>query len=728
MNQFDKQLRSRGHADNVNFAETMDSISSAIMGVRLRKALSDSEIICSAVDEVLKYYQVKFKPEEYITEFKSAEEQIENRLRPYGIRNRAVKLDKGWYNNAIGAMLGTMKEDGSAVALIPGRVKGYVVVDIKSGKRIPVNSRTEELIDEDAVCFYKSFPNRSLSIGDLIAFMFQQVRASDVAECVALMVLSTAVGLLSPYFTKWLFGSVLKSGSITVLISLAVFMVCFTISRLLLLAFQTLINSKIGIEQDAAVQAAVMSRVISLPSAFFKKYSAGELSQRVSYTNSLCTRLFSTMGVATLSALFSLVYIGQIAFMTPSLAVPALFISAANIGISLAATLVKMKRTRDQLEVSSKTSGVTYATISGIQKIKLTGAEKRMFSRWGKQYAREAQLEYNLPTFLKLSSTVSIAVSLAGTIILYAVAIKNDIGVAGYCAFTTSYAMVSAALTAVASIAIDAAEIRPILEMAEPIMQAAPEINADKVVLNDISGSIEISHLSFKYDELSRNVIDDLSLTVNPGDYIAIAGTTGCGKSTLLRLILGFEKPDRGSIVFDGRDISMINPESLRQRIGTVTQDGKLFSGDIYSNIVISAPHAGLEKAWEAAEIASVADDIRNMPMGMQTYLSEGQGGISGGQKQRLMIARAVVSDPKILIFDEATSALDNITQKKISDAIDGLKCTRIVVAHRLSTIQHADRIVFLDEGKIAEDGTYEELIAKNGLFAELVERQRMDK
>ena len=222
-------------------------------------------------------------------------------------------------------------------------------------------------------------------------------------------------------------------------------------------------------------------------------------------------------------------------------------------------------------------------------------------------------------------------------------------------------------------------------------------------------------------------VVDGLSLKIRPGEYIAIVGKTGCGKSTLVRLLLGFEKAEKGGIYFDGKDINKVDLRSLRRKIGTVTQDGGLFQGDIYSNIVISAPHLTLDDAWKAAEMAGIADDIRAMPMGMQTLISEGQGGISGGQKQRIMIARAIVPGPKILIFDEATSALDNKTQRQVSEALDGLKCTRIVIAHRLSTIKNCDRILVLNQGKILEEGTYEQLIDQNGYFVQLVERQRLD-
>ena len=246
-------------------------------------------------------------------------------------------------------------------------------------------------------------------------------------------------------------------------------------------------------------------------------------------------------------------------------------------------------------------------------------------------------------------------------------------------------------------------------------------------IVTRLSGGVELTNVSFRYNENMPLVLDNLSLSIRPGQYVAIVGATGCGKSTLIRLMLGFETPQKGAIYYDRNDISRLDLNSLRSRIGCVMQDGKLFFGDIYSNIAVSAPSLTLEDAWRAAEIAGMADDIRAMPMGMHTIIAEGQGGISGGQRQRLMIARAVAPKPQILILDEATSALDNVTQKKVADALAGLKCTRIVIAHRLSTIRQCDRILVLDGGKIAEDGTYDELIAKNGIFAELVERQRID-
>ena len=724
---FEEQLRYREETDNANFEDAIDSIAGAVMGTRLREALSQNEIAGSAIEEILKFYHCKPKNEELPPQIKTIDEQIEYRMRPFGIKNRTVTLEKGWYHHAVGAMLGTLKEDGSAVALLPGKITGYKLVDIKNGKQMKMNRKNEGLLDKEAICFYEPLPQRALTVGDLMKFMLQQMSVSDIVLYFVLMGLSAALGLLSPQFTKWLFGDVLESGSLSALISLAIFMVCFSVSKLCFDAYQNLINSRIGIKQNIAVQAAVMTRVMSLPPAFFKEYSAGELTQRAVYVQTLCSTLYNSIGMTGLTSVFSLIYIGQIFVYAPKLVVPSLLVTAATIILSILTTFTQMRITREKMGHTAKTSGLTYSTITGIQKIKLAGAEKRMFSRWAKHYAKEAQLQYNPPLFLKISGTLSLAITLAGTMIMYAIAVKSHISVSDYYAFNTAYGMVSSAFMAVVSIAVTVANIKPTLEMARPILEAEPESHEGKENIASLRGGIELSHICFRYNDSMPNVIDDLSLKIKPGEYLAIVGSTGCGKSTLMRLLLGFETPQKGSIFFDNKDIAGIDLESLRRKIGVVMQDGKLFLGDIYSNIVITAPELTQEQAWEAAEIASIAEDIRRMPMGMNTMISEGQGGISGGQRQRLMIARAVAPKPKILMFDEATSALDNVTQKKVSEAIDTLKCTRIVIAHRLSTIRHADRIIYLDSGKIVEDGTYDELIAKDGYFAKLVERQRLD-
>ncbi len=265
------------------------------------------------------------------------------------------------------------------------------------------------------------------------------------------------------------------------------------------------------------------------------------------------------------------------------------------------------------------------------------------------------------------------------------------------------------------------------ITLVSPILQEQPERASDMPMIHSLKGEVEVYSVSFRYNENSPWVLHDISFSVRPGEYVAVVGRSGSGKSTLVRLLLGFEKPEKGSIYYDTNNLSRVDLQSLRQRIGSVTQNGRLFVGNIFYNIIVSSPRATMEDAWAAAETAGIAEDIRKMPMGMQTLISESGSGLSGGQRQRLLIARAICGKPRVLILDEATSALDNLTQKQVSDSLDRMQCTRIVIAHRLSTIRNCDRILCLDGGRIVEEGSYEELIKKKGFFAELVDRQQID-
>ena len=278
---------------------------------------------------------------------------------------------------------------------------------------------------------------------------------------------------------------------------------------------------------------------------------------------------------------------------------------------------------------------MSYALITGIQKIKLAGAEKRMFSRWSKLYAEQLAVTYNPPMFLRANRAFGALISMGGVILMYYMAVQSKVSVADYYAFNTAYGMVSGAFMSLAGITATIAQFKPTIEMAKPIMDTIPEISEGKLVVERLSGGIELNNVSFRYNETMPNVVDNLSLKIRPGQYVAIVGSTGCGKSTLMRIMLGFEKPQKGAVYYDGKDLNAIDLKSLRRKIGVVMQNGKLFQGDIYSNIIISAPQLSLDEAWAAAEMAGIAEDIRRMPMGMHTIISEGAGGISGGQRQR---------------------------------------------------------------------------------------------
>ena len=725
MNWFEEQIKYRSEKDSEALDESLKNVSATIEGKKRLGLLDDGEKIKSAIDDVFAYYGAK--PCEIPVEIKGLNDRIEYVCRPNGIMFRTVKLEKNWYRDAVGAFLGKLKT-GEAVAIIPDKFGKYGFFDPTKQKRIRINGKTQELLEEEAYCFYRPFPLKKIGIPDLIGYIISSIDISVIIYVVLMTLAATMVGMITPRLTQILFSDVLESKSIRLLLSLATFYVCTGIGLLLVNGVKNLLMNRISTRLDVSVQAATMARVLSLPANFFKDYNSGEVTARAMSINSLCSSLVQTFLSTGITSLFSLLYITQVFVYAKELVIPSLCITLATLVFSIVSSLVQMKISKKGMELSSEMNGRTYQILTGVQKIKLSGSEKRVFARWLDDYTKEAKLTYNPPKFILFNGLISTAISLIGTMVMYFFAVKSGVSVADYTAFNSAYGMLSGALMSVASIALTAARIKPMLEMAKPVMEAEPEISENKQIITKISGNIELSRVSFRYTDNSPLVVDDLSLKIKAGQYIAIVGKTGCGKSTLLRLLLGFEKPQKGAIYYDGRDIETVDLRSLRKKIGVVTQNGKLFQGDIYSNIVISAPYLSVDDAWKAAEVADIAEDIRKMPMGMHTIISEGAGGISGGQKQRLMIARAVAPNPKILMFDEATSALDNITQKKVSEALDGLKCTRIVIAHRLSTIKQCDRIIVLDGGKIVGDGTYDELLAKKGYFYELVERQRLDK
>ena len=726
MGWFNSQIEERRAADQQLLEDSFVKVAGIVLGKRSAEKIIDERIVTkSAIDEILKYYHCK--PTELPDSIRSADEQLDYCLRPHGLMQRPVELNEGWYRDAFGPILAFTKEDGLPVALLPGKLSGYIYTDPKTGQMQKLNAKTSALFETDAVCFYRPLPQKKLGIPDLLLYMKNCVSLSDIILIVAATIAVTLVGMIMPQITKALTGPVLSSGRADALIGVAICMICVSLSVQLIGSVKNMVQSRLDTKTSLGVQASMMMRLLSLPAGFFRKYSPGELQSRSMSVNQLCSTMLNMVMSTGLTSLTSLLYIGQIFHFAPTLVIPSLVIVAVTVVFSIVSTLAQIQINRKKMDLSAKESGMSYSLITGVQKIKLAGAEKRVFAKWLGLYADGAELTYNPPMFIKINGVISTAIGLISNIILYYLAVKSGIGQSNYFAFTAAYGMLMGAFMSVSGIALSAAQVQPILEMAEPFLKTEPETAENKEIVTSISGRVELDHISFRYADDTPYVLNDLSLKIKPGEYVAIVGRTGCGKSTLIRLLLGFEKPEKGAVYFDGRDIQSLDLPSLRKKIGTVTQDAGLFQGDIYSNIVITAPELTLDEAWEAAETAGIADDIRAMPMGMHTIIAEGQGGISGGQRQRVMIARAVAPKPKMLIFDEATSALDNRTQRQVSEALDRMGCTRVVIAHRLSTIRHCDRILVLDGGRIIEDGTYDELIEKGGFFAELVERQRLD-
>ncbi|MBO4424665.1 MAG: ATP-binding cassette domain-containing protein, partial [Spirochaetales bacterium] len=717
----------RRRSDQQLLEDSFVSISEILLGDKGAAKFLQSRLIArNSLDEILKYYHLR--PVELPQTITEGSDQLDYCLRPHGIMRRSVRLEGKWYKDAFGPILAFTKESGSVVALLPGAVRGYYFDDPETGKRTKVTGRNAGLFAEDALCFYKPLPARKLKIRDLLSYMRNSLGLTDILAVVAATVIMTLVSLMIPRLIKQISGFVVETGSTMALSGFALSLVFIFISSQLIKCIRNLIAKRIELKTSVGVQASMMMRLLSLPASFFRKYSPGELKSRSNSVNQLCSILLNLVLGSGLGAASALLYFTQIFSFARPLTIATVVVVLISLAFTFVSSLMQTSVNRRKYELQAKESGMAYSVITGVQKAKLTGSEKRLFARWLKMYSQSMELTYNPPWFLKLNSVIGKAITLISTIVIYFIAVKNRISPSSYLAFSAAYGAIIGSFSALSgNAAFATAKIRPILEMARPFLETEPETEEGKEIVTGISGAVEVSHVSFRYSDETPNVLDDFSMSVNKGEYVAIVGKTGCGKSTLMRLLLGFEKPDKGSVFYDKKDINSLDLGSLRRKIGTVMQNSELFQGDIYSNIVICAPHLSVDDAWEAAEKAGIADDIRSMPMGMQTFISEGGGGISGGQKQRLMIARAIAPKPSLLLFDEATSALDNRTQKQVSDSLDGMGCTRIVIAHRLSTIRHCDRILVLDGGRIAEEGTYDELVKKNGIFTDLVRRQMLE-
>lgn len=727
MGLFDDQIEKRQLNDEIEFENSFMNMAGAVLGRKIYASFRDEKRnVKNAIDEILKYYHLESM--ELPANISDFDDQLEFLLRPHGIMRRNATLKPGWYKDAVGAMLGVKKSDNSVVALIPGKLGGYTYYDYDCCRNVKINGKNEDLFYEEVLIFYTTFPLDKITLKDVLAYCFGTFDYSDYFVFALAGLAATLVGMFVPSVTNKLFSTVIYSKDIRFLVGIAVFLICVSISSLLFSMIQMVMSTKITTKMNIRVEAAAIIRVLSLPSDFFRGSNSGELSTRIEYLSAMCDIMVNVLLQTSVTTIFSLVYIFQMAKYAPSLTTPAILILLATTVIAVGTTVLEIKWNKKRMEVGAKVSGLTLGIISGIQKIKLTGSEKRAFAKWGNAYAGQADVTYNYPAIIKLNGVINLAITSLGTIFLFYLAVKSGVSVADYFAFNAAFASVSGAFVALSVASAEISRIIPIIDMVKPIMDAQPEVQKHKKVLNNVSGNIEMSNVSFKYEDGDDYVLQNLSLKIRNGQYVAIVGKTGCGKSTLMRLLLGFEKPAKGAIYIDGKDIKTLDLKSLRKKIGVVMQNGTLFEGDIFSNISITNPSLTRDEAFEIAKLAGIDEDIKRMPMGMYTMVSEGGVGISGGQKQRLMIARALASKPRILMFDEATSALDNITQKKITESLKGLKCTRIVIAHRLSTIKDCDRIIVLDGGTIVEDGKYDDLIRKDGFFADLVRRQQIDK
>ncbi len=716
MDFLESQINQRRRSDEEMFQGAFSDLLS-IIGIKTPKAAKQ---VKNAIAEILIFLgkEVPDVPEN-ITDFDA---QIEYMLKPSYTMRRRVELKNEWWKDCTGCLLGSTK-DGNVVAIMPRKWSGYEYKD-SNGNMIKIDSTTAKNINVDAFCFYKAFPLTSLKIKDLVIFMITSISKADMVFVLGAMSVVQLLGMLTPFTTKLIYDYLIPSNSTSLIFPVASLLFGIAVGSTLIGITRNLIMNRFQSRLTLSVNSAIMIRFFSLPTGFFKNYTAGELASRMGYIASLCQMIAGAILSTTLTAVFSLGYLFQMYQYAPTLVVPGMLIILVTIIYAVIMTFYRQSIYKKKLDIAPKLQSLTYALFGGIQKIKVTGAEKRAFAKWSEKYSEVEKLDYSPPLLIKIDSIISLIISSLGTMAIYYFAVSTGIERSDYLAFNVAYGSVSGAILALSGTALQFANLGPILKMIKPVMEEKPESSSGRKIVTSLSGDIEISKLSFKYSKDGPTILDNVNLKVKKGEYLAIVGKTGCGKSTLMRLLLGFETPNQGAIYYGGKDLSTLDLRSVRQKIGVVMQNGSLFPGDIFSNIIITSPWKTMDDAWEAAKMAGIEEDIKAMPMGMHTMISEGAGGISGGQKQRLMIARAIIAKPQVLFFDEATSALDNITQNHVAGSISKLNSTRIIIAHRLSTIKNCDRIVVIDEGKIVEEGNYDELMKQKGQFYDLAIRQ----
>ena len=722
----DTKIRERIKTDNQTMQSSLYDMASLFRGDRSVLATDElrKQSARTSVEEICKYYHVYYTKESS-DRLDEVDVQLDRMLRPSGYMRRSVKLEGRWWKNCRTAML-CESHDGTTVALIPNRCSGYTFFDYTLGKRIKVTEDSSNVLTSNATMFYRPLPQRKLSTKDLLHFFNSLIPRADYIAFICLSLVLIGLGLIFPLAMKYLFSIIIPSTNYSLAFSLVIMLCGVAIGHTLIEITQELIKGRIELGVTDGFQSAVMARLVYLPASFFGKYSSGELTEIINSFNKIPSAILSLILGYGVNILFSLVYLIQAYSFAPSLLAPALVVLVLQFCCSVLGALVSQRIQNQRLAFSSKLYSLVYNLYSCIQKIKSGGGEKRAFGKWASMYKKVMETELIPPFFLKVEQIIQSGLSLVGIAAFFLIASSNTIAVSDFIAFILSYSLVSASFLSLANLSSSYALIKSALTQGKALLEEVPELTSDKQFVDHVEGKIEVNNISFTYDAQKYKTLDNLSISIEPKQYVALIGRTGCGKSTLVKLLLGFSQVQEGAIYYDGRDMNTLDLPSLRRHIGVVLQNGKLLSGDILSNITIMDSNITEEQVWAAAEIAGIANDIRKMPMGLYTHISEGPGGISGGQRQRIMIARAIVANPSIVIFDEAMSSLDYLTQKQVSESLEQLDCTRIIIAHRLSTIKQCDKIFVMDRGHIVEEGTFAELEAGGQLFTSLIKRQQL--
>ena len=647
---------------------------------------------------------------------------------------RLIELVDDWHKNDSGVIIGYFGAEKILSVFVPTAPDKYKLINKTMSDGIAITDEVAAQIDKSAFECFAGFPARELNILDLMKFIFRQCWFVDYKTVVLISLVAGIIPLAMPLVTETIFQDIIpildRQGLATV--TQVIMVTSFTTASLGIV--RTIAVMRITTRMNMATEAALWNRLLTLPTKFFRQFTSGELASRMGGINVIKGLVSADFIGGLFGFVFSFWSIFLMCYYSLKLtaAAVAVWFVYAIITAFIYRRVIGFQRSL--IAANNKEAGIVQQIFKGIAKFREHGAENQAFWLWSSVFGETWKWNLKLRWQSNYNAIIGSVQPFILTMCLYYIAVygMNEVGASGqtiqgigyaqFIAFQGAFSSFNATLNGIIPLVGQYFAIQPHIENLRPILKEVPESISEKADASILSGAIELNNVTFGYVE-GRDVLHDVSFKISAGENVAIVGKSGCGKSTLVRLLLGFETPRRGSIYFDGQDLTDLNLPSVRTQMGVVLQNGQLMQGDIFTNI-IGTNDLTQEEAWQAAEAAGIADDIAMMPMGMQTVISEGSTNISGGQRQRILIARALVTKPAILIFDEATSALDNRTQAIVTKSLNSLNATRIIVAHRLSTIRDCDRIIVMDAGRIVETGSFDELVARGGIFANLVRRQ----
>jgi ABC-type bacteriocin/lantibiotic exporter with double-glycine peptidase domain len=710
-------IKGRAQRDQEKARQAEEALYRALQGAGEEAAAGGG--IAAALGVILSKFKVEavFPEEE-----QSLEAVFDSVLEPLGIMYEFAALDPGWQHHAFDYMVGFTRE-GQAVALLPA-VGGYRCA-FGDGRVRYIRNRDDFLLGQ-AVCIHRPFPPQPFTTGAFVGYLLKLFSPRDILPIAAASALIALLGMVVPALYNLVLGTLVPMGDAG-MESLWFFACFFLVTSLASAVIQTvrfMLLSALTVRITGEAQTAIMARILLLPDRFFRDNTAGRLTTRLADGKRLASILISVVVDTSFTAIFSLVYLPQMVSYAPALVAPALIILLAGTGVSFLTGFAGIRKERRSIAAVTELHSFNYAALRGIQKIKNTGAENRAFVKWAGLYKEKMRQMYNPSPLVMVGDLLMTAIASAGVVVLLSAAAGAGVSAASYIAFYTAYSMVSAGFSEFLNVVNSMMLIDPLAEQMRPIFSARPEQTAAFTALSDPAGDIAVEGVSFRYEPGMPRVLKDLSFHVRAGECLGIVGESGCGKSTLLRLLMGFESPEAGIIRYDGQALDSLDKRALRKHFGVVLQNSRILPGTIFTNIAFNSPWLTEEAAWQAAEKAQIADFIRGLPQAMDTPLSEASGGLSGGQKQGVLLARALAAGPSVILLDEATSAMDNVTQRGVLDALEKMAATRIIVAQRLSTVAGCDKILVIADGAVAEGGTWEALMRADGLFAAMVRRQ----